>query len=78
MTARNHQIGGDHYASKAVQPWDAMEAWGRPHEYEGFLRFNVVKYLARYPEKGGLQDLYKARHYLAQLIETLEAGDDAG
>ena len=26
-TANATQIGGNHYASKAVQPWDAMQAW---------------------------------------------------
>ena len=70
--ARNTQIGGDHYASKSVQPWDAMRAWMSPKEFEGFLRGNALKYLARYPDKGGVQDVRKARHYLDKLIEHLE------
>jgi hypothetical protein len=59
----------DHY-SYGVQPWDAMEHWMPREQFEGFLRGNVIKYLARYPEKGGLEDLQKARDYLARLIET--------
>jgi len=31
----------------------------------------AIKYLARYPDKGGIEDLRKARHYLDALIEVL-------
>lgn len=71
MTARDRQVGGDHYRA-AIQPWDAMAAWMSPEAFEGFLRGNVVKYLARYPDKGGVEDLRKARHYLDRLIELYE------
>lgn len=64
------QIGGDHYASKAIQPWDAMEAWMTPDEFVGFLRGNAIKYLARAGSKGdALEDYRKAQHYLERLIE---------
>ena len=66
------QIGGNHYTSKAVQPWEAMQAWMSHEEFAGFLRGNVIKYVARCNEKGGIEDLKKARHYLDKLIETLE------
>lgn len=69
VTAQDTQIGGDHYRTKAVQPWDAMRAWMTPEQFEGFLRGNVIKYVARYPEKGGCEDLRKAAHYLQALIE---------
>ena len=36
-------------------------------EFNGFLRGNVIKYIAR--DKGGVEDLKKARHYLDKLIE---------
>ena len=73
MNARKTQIGGSHYASKAVQPWDAMAAWMTPEQFEGYLRGAAIKYLARYPDKGGLEDVKKARHYLDKLIEHLGA-----
>lgn len=63
------QVGGDHYRSKAVQPWAAMEAWMSPEQFAGYLRGNVIKYVARCDDKGGLEDLKKARHYLDKLIE---------
>lgn len=67
------QIGGNHYASKTIQPWDAMRAWGTETEFAGFLRFNAVKYLARAGSKGpAIEDYRKARHYLDKLIATLE------
>jgi hypothetical protein len=59
----------EHY-SFGVQPWDAMEHWMSTEEFRGFLRGNVIKYIARYPEKGGIEDLHKARDYLARLIES--------
>ena len=69
--ASNKQVGGDHYRSKAIQPWTAMESWLTPEEFEGFLRGNVIKYIARYKEKDGLRDVLKAKHYLERLEEHL-------
>ena len=67
--SHNYQVGGDHYASKAVQPWDAMEAWMTKEAFAGYLQGNCIKYLARYLDKNGVQDLKKCQHYLAKLIE---------
>lgn len=72
MSANETQVGGSHYKDKAVQPWQAMQAWMTHEEFTGFLRGNVIKYVARCNEKGGIEDLKKARHYLDKLIETLE------
>ena len=73
MAAEDKQIGGQHYLSKAVQPWQAMQAWMDTVQFIGFLRGNVIKYLARCDDKGGIEDLKKARHYLDKLIEVLES-----
>lgn len=67
-SANEIQIGGDHYKSQAIQPWDFIVA-----NNMGFLDGNVVKYVARYKQKNGLQDLEKARHYLDKLIEVEKA-----
>jgi hypothetical protein len=69
-TASKRQVGGMHYVAQDVQPWDAMEAWMSPEEFKGFLRGNVIKYVARCNEKGGRQDLEKAAHYLEKLLEV--------
>ena len=75
MSAINKtQIGGSHYKDKAVQPWEAMQAWMTREEFTGFLRGNVIKYIARCNDKGGIEDLRKAQHYLDKLIEVTWAG----
>jgi hypothetical protein len=68
MSANDKQEGGDHYKSKAIQPWDYIVSNGL-----GYLEGNVVKYVSRWKDKGGLQDLEKARHYLDKLIEVEKA-----
>jgi hypothetical protein len=42
-------------------------------EFVGFLRGNAIKYLARCNEKGGVEDVKKAQHYIEKLIEVLDA-----
>lgn len=51
-----------------MEPWDVIQHWGL-----GFLDGNVVKYVARWRTKNGLEDLKKARHYLDKQIEVEEA-----
>lgn len=69
------QVGGDHYTSKCIQPWDAMQAWMTPEQFHGFLRANAIKYLARAGSKGdALEDYRKAQHYIAKLIEVVTDG----
>lgn len=71
-TANARQVAGDHYKSKAIQPWDAMEAWLTPEQFRGFLLGTSVKYLARAGKKGPFkEDIEKAHHYLEKLLETL-------
>ena len=70
MSANDMQVGGDHYQSKSIQPWDAMQAWMTPDQFKGFLWGNVIKYIARWQDKGGVEDLRKARHYMDKLIEV--------
>jgi len=69
--ASKKQVGGDHYVNMGVQPWDAMESWLTPEQFQGFLQGNAIKYLARWQSKGGVEDLRKARHYLDKLIEEV-------
>lgn len=72
MSADDTQVGGTHYKQLKVQPWQAMEAWMTKEAFLGFLRGNVIKYVARADKKGGVEDLKKANHYLAKLIEIEE------
>lgn len=65
MTANDVQIGGDHYKQKAIQPWDYIISNNLP-----FLEGCIIKYVSRWQDKGGVDDLRKAQHFLAKLIET--------
>jgi hypothetical protein len=64
------QIGGNHYKKHSIQPWDAIHSWGL-----GFFTGNAVKYIARYKDKGGIEDIKKARHYLDKLVSMHEANN---
>lgn len=59
------QIGGEHYKSKGIQPWDYIIA-----NNIQYLEGNIIKYVTRWRDKGGIKDLEKAAHYLDKLIET--------
>ena len=65
IRANEQQVGGAHYATKAIQPWDFIIA-----NNLGYLEGNIVKYVSRWKDKGGVQDLKKAQHYLQKLIEV--------
>lgn len=71
------QVGGDHYMNMGVQPWKAMESWMTDEQLIGFMMGNVIKYVARWQDKNGIEDLRKASHYLEKLIEVeLKRGAD--
>jgi len=38
----------------------------------GFIEGNIVKYITRYKQKGGKEDLLKAKDYLEHLIKEYE------
>lgn len=59
------QVGGDHYKSKGIQPVEYCMANGI-----GFMEGSVIKYVTRWKDKGGVDDLKKARHFLDMLIEA--------
>ena len=68
LDPHGHQIGGKHY-QKTIQPWDYMEAIMSEEAFKGYLVGNIIKYMSRWEDKGGVQDLEKAQHYLEKLIE---------
>lgn len=61
-----------HYASGGLEAIEAMEASMTPEAFRGFLKGNILKYVWRYEQKNGLEDLEKAKWYLGQLIFALE------
>ena len=59
------QVGGDHYSKYAIQPTEYIIK-----NKLNFCEGNVVKYVTRWRDKGGVDDLRKAKHYIDMLIET--------
>lgn len=65
MGANDKQIGGDHYKKGGEEHWDRQwRLFGR-----GYFIGCITKYVERYPEKNGIQDLEKAKHFIEKLIE---------
>lgn len=52
-----------------IQPWDYMESLFSEEGFCGFLEGNVIKYISRWRDKNGVEDLKKAQTYLNKLIE---------
>lgn len=72
MAASDRQVGGEHYKTLDVQPWDVIDAWPWDQRF-GFYRGNALKYLMRAGRKGpATEDLQKAVHYIEKLIEVCD------
>lgn len=64
MTIFKDELSPQHYQKGKIQVWDFIIDQGLD-----FLEGNIIKYVCRYKNKNGLQDLYKARTYLDKLIK---------
>ncbi len=63
------QVSGDHYRKLKIQPIEFIHANGIP-----FAEGNVIKYVTRWRDKGGINDLEKAKHFIELLIELETRG----
>lgn len=63
-SALDVQIGGKHYKSYAIQPVEFIHKNKIP-----YIEGCAIKYLCRWREKGGIEDLKKVKHYIDLLIE---------
>jgi hypothetical protein len=68
-TADDIQVGGQHYKSLGIQPWEVMEAVLSYEEFVGYLKGNIIKYGMRQGLKGS-DDAQKAEHYRQKLQEV--------
>jgi hypothetical protein len=66
---RQKQVGGAHYASHSIQPWDII----LDHKLD-FWEGNALKYLIRKKDPSKrIEDLEKAKHYIDEVIRQLKA-----
>lgn len=73
MSALDDQVSGNHYKDKVIQPVEYIFMNGI-----GYMEGNVIKYISRWKEKGGVNDLRKAKHYIELLIELNEKKESLG
>lgn len=64
MSALEEQVGGNHYKHLVIQPAEYSY-------YNGLdaLQHTVVRYITRFREKNGREDLEKIKHVVDLLIE---------
>lgn len=68
----SYQVGGDHYKKYEYQPIQLFADLDL-----GVIPANIIKYLARWRDKNGLEDLKKARHYALFWYELgIKAGEN--
>ena len=65
MKSSKKQVGGNHYLKYKIQPVEFIIK-----NNLDFCQGSVIKYVLRFKEKGGVQDLLKAKHYIELLIDS--------
>tara|TARA_R110000765_G_scaffold281888_1_gene379147 strand:- start:178 stop:408 length:231 start_codon:yes stop_codon:yes gene_type:complete len=73
QSALDVQVGGAHYRSSAIQPITYIHA-----NKLSFIEGSIVKYITRWRDKGGVQDLEKIKHYVDLLIELEDNQGNVG
>lgn len=69
MKAIENQIGGNHYRNMAFQPIELISILGC-----SFIQGCIIKYISRYKDKNGAQDIKKCIHYAQLAIELKDKG----
>ena len=64
---QDKQIGGSHYKKFKIQPYEFIS-----HNDLSFFQGNVIKYVCRYMNKNGIQDLEKVIHYCELEIKKMK------
>ena len=70
MSALDKQVGGNHYKKYNIQPIEFFIANNIP-----YAEAAIIKYVLRYQDKNGIEDLEKAKHLIEILIEDLKSLD---
>ena len=64
--AVNHPSHYNRYSREVIE---SIKGLCTPEEFRGYLKGNIIKYSARYPDKGGIQDIDKLAKYTQFLKE---------
>lgn len=71
MSALEKQVGGGHYKDFVIQPVEFCHINKIP-----YIEATAIKYLCRWRDKGGFEDLDKAIHFIELLKQLEEKKDD--
>ena len=74
---KNDPINPNHYRKGNIEVIDVIETYTK--DLKGIQATdtgNIIKYILRWKNKNGLEDLKKAKWYLDHLIKQLEGGTD--
>lgn len=67
--ANDRQVGGRHYHS-TIQHWDFVAA-----NNLDYFQGQITKYVCRWKDKCGVEDLRKAQHFLEKYIELATSSE---
>lgn len=67
--ANDIQVGGSHYKNRSIQHWDYVAA----NDLD-YFQGQITKYVSRWKDKNGIQDLEKADHFLKKYMELVRKG----
>ena len=70
-TEEKNNINPDHYGNSGIDVISFCQA-----NNLDFMQGNVIKYVFRYKNKNGLEDLEKAKEYIDRMIENLLDGEE--
>ena len=65
MSELDKQVGGSHYQDYAIQPLEFITK-----NKLSYIQGNIIKYVVRFSQKNGTEDLDKAIHYINILKEV--------
>ena len=68
---KKDNIEPEHYGNSGIDVIDFCQA-----NNLDFMQGNVIKYVFRYKNKNGLEDLEKAKEYIDRMIENLLDGEE--
>lgn len=68
----DHVNHPNHYCQGGIECIKAIEASMPPNGFQDYCKGNVLKYIWRWRDKAGVEDLKKARVYLNWMIESAE------
>jgi len=70
QTENNSVNNPSHYTSGCVECIDAIRASMTKDEFSAYCKGNIIKYIWRYKDKNGFEDLKKADVYLSWLLNN--------